>query len=126
VRRVAFVVLLFALAFFAQGAAAGPGHSAKCRTLSVLRFKGDLYFHHRLKLRRLPLDRRLGVGLERACDDTPGEQPPPWVGVTVFALDGVRTTVAVAPNRPQVVFYNPYFCSPRLSEGRFLLCLRRR
>lgn len=103
-----------------------PAGSERCRTLSVLRFKGDLYFHHRLALPRPPLGRRQGVGLERACDDTPGDEPPPWVGVPVFALAGVRTTVALAPVRRQVVFYNPYFCSPRLSETRFLRCLRRR
>jgi hypothetical protein len=124
VRRVV-AVLIFGLALSAS-AAAGPVRSEKCRTLSVLRFKGDLFFHHRLKLRRPPLGQRQGVGLERACDDTPGEEPPPWLGVTVFALDGVATSVAVAPSRPQVVFYDPYACSPRLGETRFLRCLRRR
>jgi hypothetical protein len=108
------------------GAAAEPLVPERCRTLSVLRFKGDLFFHHQLKLRRPPLGRREGVALERACDETPGEEPPPWLGVTIFGLDGVRTAVAVAPSRRQVVFYNPYFCSPRLDEARFLRCLRRR
>jgi hypothetical protein len=114
------------LAFSVTGAAAEPLRSDKCRTLSVLRFKGDLFFHHRLNRPRPELSRRLGVGLERACDDTPGDDPPPWVAVPVFALKDVRATVAVAPGRRQVVFYNPYFCSPRLSETRFLRCLRRR
>ena len=114
------------LASSVAGAAAEPLRSDKCRTLSVLRFKGDLFFHHRLSRPRPALGRRLGVGLERACDDTPGDDPPPWVAVSVFALKGVRTTVALAPGRRQVVFYNPYFCSPRLSETQFLRCLRRR
>ena len=104
----------------------GQAGGERCRTLSVLRFKGDLYFHHQLRVRRPPVGRRQGVGLERACDDTPGDEPPPWVPVPVFALDGVRTAVALAPARRRVVFYNPYFCSPRLSETRFLRCLRRR
>jgi len=126
VRRAALFCGVVGLAFSVTGAAAEPLRSDKCRTLSVLRFKGDLFFHHRLSRPRPELSRRLGVGLERACDDTPGDDPPPWVGVPVFALKDVRTTVAVAPGRRQVVFYNPYFCSPRLSETQFLRCLRRR
>ena len=90
----------------------------------MLRFKGNLYFHHELRARRPALGRRLGVGLERACDDTPGDEPPPWVPVGVSALAAVRPVVALAPRRRQVVFYNPYYCSPRLSETRFLRCLR--
>lgn len=121
--RLGLLVGLLGLVLLASGAPASP---ERCRTLSVLRFNGDLYFHHRLTVPRPPLSRRQGVGLERACDDTPGDEPPPWVGVPVFALQGVRTTVALAPIRRQVVFYNPYFCSPRLSETRFLRCLRRR
>jgi hypothetical protein len=127
VRRVGFVVGLMGLALLASGAAAAPLVSDRCRTLSVLRFKGDLYFHHELELRRPRLGRRQGVGLERAaCDEVPGEEPPPWVGVPVFALEGIRTAVAVAPARRRVVFYDPYVCSPRLGETRFLRCLRRR
>jgi hypothetical protein len=123
VLRVALVVVVAALLLAASGANATP---ERCRTLSVLRFKGNLYFHHALRVRRPPLGRRLGVGLERACDDTPGDEPPPWVPLPVFALDEVRTVVGLAPSRRQIVFYNPYFCSPRLSETRFLRCLKRR
>jgi hypothetical protein len=126
VRRVGFVVGLLALAFVAHGAAAEPLAADKCRTLSLLRFKGGLYFHHQLKLRRPPLGRRQGVALERACAEMPGEDPPPWVGVPVFALEGIRAAVAVAPSRRQVVFYDPYLCSPRFTETRFLRCLRSR
>ena len=126
VRRVGLVLGVLGLLLAQQGAAAEPLSSERCRTLSVLRFKGDIYFHHGLTLRRPPLARRQGVGLERACDDTPGDEPPPWMPVSVFALKDVRTSVAVAPSRRQVVFYNPYFCSPRLGETRFLRCLRRR
>jgi hypothetical protein len=122
VLRVGLVIVVAGLIVAAPGANAT---SERCRTLSVLRFKGNLYFHHALRLRRPPLGRRVGVGLERACDDTPDE-PPPWVPVPVFSLDDVRTVVALAPGRRQVVFYNPYLCSPRLSETRFLRCLRRR
>ena len=114
------------LLVLAAGASASPAGRERCRTLSVLRFKGNLYFHHALKVRRPFVARRQGVGLERACDDNPGDEPPPWAPVPVFALDDVRTVVALAPARRQVVFYNPYFCSPRLSETRFLKCLRRR
>jgi hypothetical protein len=123
---VGFCAALLGLAFVASAAAAAPDASERCRTLSVLRFGGDIYFHHRLAVRRPRLGSRLGMARERACDDTPGEEPPPWLGVTVFALEDVRTAVAVAPTRRQVVFYNPYFCSPRLGEARFLRCLRRR
>jgi hypothetical protein len=119
------VVLILAAAWLLL-VPSGQAGGERCRTLSVLRFKGDLYFHHRLAVPRPALGRRQGVGLERACDDTPGDEPPPWVGVTVFTLRDVRTAVAIAPRRSQVVFYNPYFCSPRLSETRFLRCLRRR
>jgi hypothetical protein len=125
VRRVGLLVGVIGLAVAVHGAAAEPLRSDRCRTLSVLRFKGDLFFHHKLGVQRPPLGRRQGLGLERACDDTPGDDPPPWVAVPVFALKDVRTTVALAPSRRQVVFYNPYFCSPRLSETRFLRCLRR-
>ena len=120
------MVGVFALAFAVHGAAAEPLRSDRCRTPSILRFKGDLFFHHRLSRPRPELSRRQGMGLERACDDTPGDEPPPWVPVPVFALKDVRTVVALAPGRRQVIFYNPYFCSPRLSETQFLRCLRRR
>jgi hypothetical protein len=126
VPRTALILALLGLALAASGARATPLGGERCRTLSVLRFKGDLFFHHRLSRPRPELGRRLGVGLERACDDTPGDDPPPWVAVPVFALKNVRATVALSPARPHVVFYNPYFCSPRLSETRFLRCLRRR
>jgi hypothetical protein len=128
VKRVGLVVGLLGLMLVTSGAAARPLGTERCRTLTVLRFKGDLFFHHRLDLPRPQLGRRQGVGLERACDDTPGDEPPPWVAVPVYALKDIRTTVAVAPmpSRRQVVFYNPYFCSPRLGETRFLRCLRRR
>jgi hypothetical protein len=125
VRRVGLLVLACGLAFVTQGAAAEPLAADKCRTLTLLRFKGDLYFHHRLKLRRPRLGRRQGIALERACDEMPGEEPPPWVSVPVFALEGSSTAVAVAPSRSQVVFYDPYLCTPRFSETRFLRCLRR-
>jgi hypothetical protein len=126
VRRVGLLLFIAGVALVAQSAAAEPLAGDRCRTLSLLRFKGDLYFHHELELRRPPLGRRQGVALERACDDMPGEDPPPWVGVPVFALEGIRTAVAVAPSRRQVVFYDPYLCSPRFGETRFLRCLRRR
>jgi hypothetical protein len=115
-----------ALAFAVHGAAAEPLRSDRCRTLSILRFKGDLFFHHRLSRPRPELNRRQGTGLERACDDTPGDETPTCVPVPVLALKDVRTVVALAPGRRQVIFYNPYFCSPRLSETQFLRCLRRR
>jgi hypothetical protein len=108
----------------AQGAAAQPLGADRCRTLSVLRLKGTLYFHHALIIRRPQLGGRQGVALERACDDMPGEDPPPWVSVSVYALEGIRPAVAVAPRRPRVVFYDPYACSPRFGEARFLRCLR--
>jgi hypothetical protein len=108
----------------AQGAAAQPLGADRCRTLSVLRLKGTLYFHHALRIRRPQLGGRQGVALERACDDMPGEDPPPWVSVSVYALEGIRPAVAVAPRRPRVVFYDPYACSPRFGEARFLRCLR--
>jgi hypothetical protein len=122
---VGFCAALLGLAFVASAAAAAPDASERCRTLSVLRFGGDIYFHHRLAVRRPRLGSRLGMARERACDDTPGEEPPQWVGVSVFALEGIRAGAAVAPARPRVVFYSPYACSPRLGETRFLRCLRR-
>ena len=124
-RRLGFGAWVVALAFVAPGAAAEPLATERCRTLSLLRFKGNLYFHHRLRVRRPTLGRRQGVALERACDERPGDEPPPWIGVSVYALEGVRTGTAVAPSRAQVVYYDPYSCSPRLSETRFLRCLRR-
>jgi hypothetical protein len=116
---------LVALAFASQGASAEPLAGETCRTRSFLRFQGTLYFHHELRVRRPRLGPRRGVGLERICDAPPGEDPPPWLPLTVFALDGIRTAVAVAPNRPRIVFYDPYLCSPRRGELRFLRCLRR-
>ena len=125
-RRLALLLVVAVVVLIAQGAAAHPLAADRCRTLSVLRFKGTLYFHHVLRIRRPQLLTRQGVALERACDDTPGEDPPPWVSVPVYALEGIRPAVAVAPRRPRVVFYDPYACSPRLGEGRFLRCLRRK
>jgi hypothetical protein len=125
VRRIGLVLVLGCVVLVAQGAGAQPVGGGKCRTLSVLRFQGTLYFHHRLGLQRPALGRRQGVALERPCDDRSDSEPPPWVSVPVYALAGVRTAVAVAPGRRQVVFYDPYLCSPRLGEARFLRCLRR-
>lgn len=125
-RRLGLLLALGGVVLIGQGAAAQPLGGDQCRTLSVLRFHGTLYFHHRLELRRPSLVRRQGVALERACDDRSTLEPPPWVSVPVYALQGVRTAVAVAPGRRQVVFYDPYLCSPRLGEARFLRCLRRR
>jgi hypothetical protein len=126
VRRIGLVLALGGVVLFAHGAAAQPLGGGKCRTLSVLRFQGTLYFHHRLELPRPALARRQGVALERACDDRSNSEPAPWVSVPVYALRGIRTAVAVAPGRrQQVVFYDPYLCSPRLGERRFLRCLRR-
>jgi len=124
VRRIGLVLALGGVVLSAQGAGAQPLGGGKCRTLSLLRFQGTLYFHHRLELQRPALARRQGVALERACDDR-SDEPAPWVSVPVYALRGVRTAVAVAPGRRQVVFYDPYLCSPRLGETRFLRCLRR-
>jgi hypothetical protein len=126
VRRVGLLLVVGVVAFVAQSAAAEPLAGDRCRTLSLLRFKGGLYFHHLLRIRRPQLGGRQGVALERACDDLPGEDPPPWVSVPVYALEGIRPAVAVAPRRPRVVFYDPYACSPRLGETRFLRCLRRK
>jgi hypothetical protein len=126
VRRLALLLVVAVVVLIAQGAAAQPLAADRCRTLSVLRLRGTLYFHHLLRIRRPQLLARQGVALERACDDTPGEDPPPWVSVPVYALEGIRPAVAVAPRRPRVVFYDPYACSPRLGEGRFLRCLRRK
>jgi hypothetical protein len=125
VRRLAFVVGVIALALIAHGASAEPLAGETCRTRSFLRFHGNLYFHHELRIPRPHLGPRRGVGLERACDVPPGEDPPPWLPLSVFGLDGIRTAVAVAPNRPRIVFYDPYACSPRSGEVRFLRCLRR-
>jgi hypothetical protein len=127
VRRVA-VLLVIGLALGASSAVAQPVTAERCRTESILRFEGDLYFQHRLRAPRPALRRFQGVALERACDDAyePGEPPEPWLPVRVFALDGIRTAAALAPGRRQVIFYSPYLCSPRLSETRFLRCLRRR
>ncbi|HKY12014.1 MAG TPA: hypothetical protein VJL85_01605 [Gaiellaceae bacterium] len=125
-RRLGVLLVIGVVVLVAQSAAAQPLAADRCRTLSVLRFKGTLYFHHALRIRRPHLAGRQGVALERACDDMPGEDPPPWVSVSVFALEGIRPAVAVAPRRAQVVFYDPYACSPRLSEARFLRCLRRK
>jgi hypothetical protein len=126
VRRIALVCVVLAVAAV-PAAAAEPIASERCRTASILRFRDALYFHHTLRLRRPTLRNLQGVALERACDDgyVPGEPLAPWVPVRVFAIDGIGTTAAVAPNRRQVVFYNPYVCSPRLGETRFLRCLRR-
>ena len=125
-RRLALLLVVAVVVLIAQGAAAHPLAADRCRTLSLLRLKGTLYFHHVLRIRRPQLGGRQGVALERACDDTPGEDPPPWVSVPVYALEGIRPAVAVAPRRPRVVFYDPYACSPRLGEARFLRCLRRK
>jgi hypothetical protein len=125
VRRLALLVGLAALALASHGASAEPLTGETCRTRSFLRFHGTLYFHHELRIRRPRLDSRRGVGLERACDVPPGEDPPPWLPLTVFGLDGIRTAVAVAPSRAGIVFYDPYRCSPRRGEIRFLRCLRR-
>ena len=122
------MVMLLGLAVAASGAAAQPLAAEKCRTYSVLRFKGAIYFHHKLRVRRPALGRPQGVALERACDDgyEPGEPQAPWLPVRVFAIEGVRAATALAPGRHQVVFYDPYACSPRLGETRFLRCLTRR
>lgn len=125
-RRLALLLVVAVMVLVAQGAAAHPLAADRCRTLSVLRLKGTLYFHHVLRIRRLQLGGRQGVALERACDDMPGEDPPPWVNVPVYALEGIRPALAVAPRRPQVVFYDPYACSPRFGETRFIRCLRRK
>jgi hypothetical protein len=120
------VVAVSGLALVAQGAAAQPEVAERCRALSILRLKGGLYFHHQLRIRRPELARRQGIALERACDDTPDPyEPPPWVPVPVFALEGIRPTAAVAPGRRQVIFYDIYRCSPRFGETRFLRCLKR-
>jgi hypothetical protein len=125
VRRVLLLVGLVALAAASPGASADPLAGETCRTRSFLRFHGTLYFHHRLRVERPRLGPRRGVGLERPCDVPPGEDPPPWAPLTVYALDGIRTAVAVAPRRPRAVFYDPYRCSPRRGEIRFLRCLTR-
>jgi hypothetical protein len=125
VRRIGLLLVLGGVVLVAQGAGAEPLGGGKCRTLSVLRFEGTLYFHHRLELQRPTLTRRQGVALERLCNDRSDSEPPQWTSVPVYALRGVRTAVAVAPARRQVVFYDPYLCSPRLGESRFLRCLRR-
>jgi hypothetical protein len=125
VKRIGLLLVLGGVVLVAQGAGAEPLGGGKCRTLSVLRFEGTLYFHHRLELQRPALTRRQGVALERPCNDRSDSEPPQWTSVPVYALRGVRTAVAVAPARRQVVFYDPYLCSPRLGESRFLRCLRR-
>jgi hypothetical protein len=121
-------LLLLGVALSASAAAAQPTAGERCRTDFVLRFKGTLYFHYKLRVRRPRVGRLQGIGLERACEDRyePGEPPPPWFPVRVFALDGISPGAALAPTRSQVVFYDPYACSPRLGEERFLRCLRRR
>jgi hypothetical protein len=126
VRRLGLLLVVGVVVFVTQGAGAQPLTADRCRTLSVLRLKGTLYFHHLLRIRRPQLGGRQGVALERACDDVPGEDPPPWVSVPVYALEGIRPALAVAPRHPRVVFYDPYACSPRLGEIRFLRCLRRK
>jgi hypothetical protein len=125
VRRLVLVLGLVALAFASHGAYAEPLAGETCRTRSFLRFHGTLYFHHQLRIRRPRLGPRRGVGLERVCDVPPGEDPPAWLPLTVFGLDGIRTAVAVAPSRARIVFYDPYRCSPRRGEIRFLRCLKR-
>jgi hypothetical protein len=116
------LVVSFA-ALVAQGASAEP--QAARTAHSCLRFQGTLYFDHELSTQRPALGRRLGVGLERVCVAPPGEDPPRWAPLSVFSLPGIRTAVAVAPARSRVVFYDPYRCSPRRGERRFLRCLRR-
>ena len=114
------------LAFSVTGAAAEPLRSDRCRTLSVLRFKGDLFFHHRLSRRGRSSADAWASGSSGPVTTRQATTRLAQVAVPVFALKDVRTTVALAPGRRQVVFYNPYFCSPRLSETQFLRCLRRR
>jgi hypothetical protein len=127
VRRAWILVAVLALALCAQGAAAQPD-GPRCRALTILRYKGVIYFHYRLKVFERPaLRARRGIGMERACDDTPDPgDPPPWDKVVVYALDGISPSRAIAPGRPQVVFYDIYRCTPRFGEARFLRCLRRR
>jgi hypothetical protein len=126
VRRLWIVVPLLVFGLAVQGAAAetqGP----RCRSLTILRLNGVIYFHHRLKTERPSLRARQGIGMERACDDTPDPgEPPPWNAIQVFALDGISPSRAIAPARRQVVFYDIYRCTPRFGEARFLRCLRRR
>jgi hypothetical protein len=120
VRRIALVVSVVGLAFVAHGASA---ESVSRTAHTCLRFHGALYFDHELRVLRPRLGRRLGIGLERVCVAPPGEDPPPWAPISIFALSGIRTAVAVAPSRRGVVFYDPYRCSPRRGERRFLRCL---
>ncbi len=125
-RRIWIVVALLGLALCVQGAAAQP-EGPRCRSLTILRHKGVIYFHHPLKTGRPHLGKRQGVGMERACDDTPDPgDPPPWYPTEVFALDGISPSMALAPRRGHVVFYDIYRCTPRFGEARFLRCLRRR
>ncbi len=127
VRRIWLVVAVLGLALCVQGAAAQP-EGPRCRSLTILRLKGVIYFHHRLKVVDRPVrGARRGIGMERACDDTPDPgEPPPWFPTAVYALDGISPSMAVAPARRQVVFYDIYRCTPRFGEARFLRCLRRR
>lgn len=125
-RRVWIVVALLGPALCVQGAAAQP-QGPRCRALTILRHQGVIYFHHRLKVVERPgLRARQGIGMERACDDTPDpDEPPPWYPTPVYALEGISPSRAVAPGRRQVVFYDIYRCTPRFGEARFLRCLRR-
>jgi hypothetical protein len=128
VRRVLAIAVVLGLALAAQGAAAQP-QGPRCLSLTILRHKGVIYFHHKLKtVARPDLGAKQGIGMERACDDTPDPtEPPPWYPTAVRALDGISPKMALAPaGRRQVVFYDIYRCTPRFGETRFLRCLRRR